>query len=34
MINKLEQIFKNRDSKAIGEFKESAVMILLTEERG
>ncbi|MBU3144782.1 CoA pyrophosphatase [Clostridium sp. CF012] len=34
MINKLEQIFKNRDSKPIGEFKESAVMILLMEDDG
>ncbi|MBU3127681.1 NUDIX hydrolase [Clostridium tagluense] len=34
MINKLEQIFKGRNSKPIGEFKESAVMILLTEELG
>lgn len=32
MVNKLEKIFKNRDSKVIGEFKESAVMILLTED--
>jgi len=34
MINKLGQIFKGRNSKAIGVFKESAVMILLTEEVG
>lgn len=34
MINKLQGIFKGRDSKAIGEFKESAVMILLTEDVG
>jgi len=32
--NKLEQIFKGRISKAIGEFKESAVMILLMEDEG
>jgi 8-oxo-dGTP pyrophosphatase MutT (NUDIX family) len=32
MINKLEQIFRNREPKAIGEFKESAVMILLVED--
>lgn len=32
--NKLEQIFKGRISKAIGEFKESAVMILLMEDAG
>ena len=32
MINKVKQIFGNRDSKIIGEFKESAVMILLMEE--
>jgi len=29
MVNKLEQIFNNRNSKVIGEFEESAVMILL-----
>ena len=34
MKNKLEQIFKGRISKAIGEFKESAVMILLMEDEG
>lgn len=34
MINKLEQIFNHRDSKAIGRFNESSVMILLTEEAG
>ncbi len=34
MINKVEQIFSNRDSKAIGKFKKSAVMILLMEEAG
>jgi len=34
LINKLERIFKHRVSKAIGEFKESAVMILLMEEDG
>jgi 8-oxo-dGTP pyrophosphatase MutT (NUDIX family) len=32
IINKLVQIFSNRNSKLIGEFKESAVMILLVEE--
>jgi 8-oxo-dGTP pyrophosphatase MutT (NUDIX family) len=32
IINKLEQIFSSRDSKIIGEFKESAVMILLVED--
>ncbi|MGH4118694.1 NUDIX hydrolase [Clostridium sp.] len=32
MINKLEQIFADRKSKVIGEFKESAVMILLVED--
>jgi len=32
MINKLEQIFNERKSKVIGEFKESAVMILLVED--
>jgi len=32
MINKLEKIFHNRNSKVIGEFDESAVMILLVEE--
>jgi 8-oxo-dGTP pyrophosphatase MutT (NUDIX family) len=31
MINKLEDVFKNRQSKIIGEFNNSAVMILLTE---
>jgi len=30
--NKLKQIFNNRDSKVIGEFRESAVMILLVED--
>lgn len=34
MINRLEKIFSNRNSKAIGEFKESAVMILLMEDAG
>lgn len=32
MINKLEQIFRNRDAEVIGEFRESAVMILLMED--
>jgi len=32
MVNKLEQIFNNRNSKVIGEFEESAVMILLIED--
>ncbi|MBZ9688418.1 CoA pyrophosphatase [Clostridium estertheticum] len=32
MRNKIEQIFKNRNSKPIGQFKESAVMILLMED--
>ena len=32
MINKVEQIFKDRKPKAIGEFDESAVMILLIED--
>lgn len=32
MINKLEKIFKNREPRPIGEFKESAVMILLMED--
>jgi 8-oxo-dGTP pyrophosphatase MutT (NUDIX family) len=31
MMNNLEEIFSNRRSKAIGEFKRSAVMILLME---
>jgi 8-oxo-dGTP pyrophosphatase MutT (NUDIX family) len=31
-INKLEQIFRNRDSKVIGKFDESAVMILFVED--
>ena len=34
MINKIEEIFKHRDSVAIGEFKKSAVMILLIEDAG
>jgi 8-oxo-dGTP pyrophosphatase MutT (NUDIX family) len=34
MISKLEQIFNERKSTVIGEFKESAVMILLVEELG
>jgi len=34
MINKLEQIFNNRDSNVIGEFNKSAVMILLREDSG
>ncbi|WP_246599278.1 NUDIX hydrolase [Clostridium lacusfryxellense] len=32
MINKLERIFKDRIPKVIGEFDESAVMILLVED--
>lgn len=32
MKNKIEQVFKQRKSKVIGEFKESAVMILLVED--
>lgn len=32
MINKIEQIFANRKAKVIGEFKESAVMILLVKD--
>ena len=31
MINKLEDVFKNRQSKVIGEFNKSAVLILLME---
>lgn len=34
IIKNIEQIFNNRRSKAIGEFNESAVMILLVEEEG
>lgn len=34
ILNKLEQIFNNRHSKVIGEFKESSVMILFTEDSG
>jgi len=34
VLNKLEQIFKDRIPKVIGEFKESAVMILLMEDLG
>ncbi|MCB2291302.1 CoA pyrophosphatase [Clostridium sp. CS001] len=34
MIDMLEEIFSNRDSKAIGEFKRSAVMILFAEDKG
>jgi len=33
MKNKLRKIFHNRNSKAIGEFEESAVMILLVEDK-
>lgn len=32
MIKKVEQIFNNRNSKVIGKFEKSAVMILLVEE--
>jgi len=32
MIDKIKRTFNNRVSKAMGEFKESAVMILLVEE--
>ena len=32
MINKVEQVFKDRMPKAIGEFEKSAVMILLVED--
>ncbi len=32
MVDKLNQIFANRKAKVIGEFKESAVMILLMED--
>lgn len=34
IIKNIKQIFNNRRSKAIGEFSESAVMILLVEEEG
>lgn len=34
MINKVTEIFKQREAKIIGNFKESAVMILLCEEEG
>ncbi|MGV8979799.1 NUDIX hydrolase [Clostridium sp.] len=34
MINKIEQIFNNRHAMVIGEFKESSVMILFTEDSG
>jgi len=33
IIKNIKQIFNNRQSKAIGEFNESAVMILLVEEK-
>ena len=32
MINKIKQVFSNRKSKVIGEFEESAVMILLARD--
>ena len=34
MINKIDEIFSTRPSKIMGEFRKSAVMILLTEEQG
>ena len=34
MINKIDEIFSRRPSKIMGEFRKSAVMILLTEEQG
>jgi 8-oxo-dGTP pyrophosphatase MutT (NUDIX family) len=34
MINKIDEIFSTRPSKIMGEFRKSAVMILLTKEQG
>ena len=34
IINKVDEIFNNRPSQIMGEFRKSAVMILLTEEQG
>jgi 8-oxo-dGTP pyrophosphatase MutT (NUDIX family) len=34
MINKIENIFKNRKSDIIGNYRKSAVMLLLSEEAG
>jgi 8-oxo-dGTP pyrophosphatase MutT (NUDIX family) len=34
MINKIDEIFNNRPSEIMGEFRKSAVMILLTEDKG